>query len=262
MLALAAHATNALVRVFLAPGCAACDATLARPLESPVCDACWRAVPALSPPWCVRCGDGLPSWRAVGPLCARCRRRPLRITLARSAGAYDGSLRDIVHAFKYERCRALARPLAALMTAAGAEVLDGADAVVPVPLHPVRAWQRGFNQADDLAGALHLPIWRALRRTHHGPPQATLPAARRHGNVRRAFALARLGGARREARLRNRVIVLVDDVMTTGATIDACARVLLEAGVRSVRALTVARAVAARPAPPPPPPDRAVPTRR
>jgi ComF family protein len=262
MLTFAADATNALVRVFLAPGCAACDRTLDRPLHCPVCADCWRAVPALSAPWCVRCGDSLPSWRAVGPLCARCRRSPPRLALARSAGVYDGSLRAIVHAFKYEHCRALARPLAALMTSAGADVLDGADAVVPVPLHPLRAWQRGFNQADDLARALDLPVWRVLRRVHHGPPQATLPAARRHGNVRAAFAPIRWGARPLDARLHNRTIVLVDDVMTTGATLDACARVLLEAGVRSVRALTAARAVAARPAPPLPPPGRAPPRRQ
>jgi ComF family protein len=184
------------------------------------------------------------------------------VALARSAGLYDGSLRAIVHAFKYRQCRALARPLAALMARAGADVLDGADAVVPVPLHPARAWRRGFNQADDLARALDLPVWRVLRRARHGPPQATLPAARRHGNVRLAFALARLAAWRADTRLRNRVVVLVDDVMTTGATLDACAEVLLAAGVRSVRALTAARAVAGRPAPPPPPPDRAPPRRR
>ena len=257
MLTLAADATNALVRIFLAPGCVACAQTLARPLQCPVCEACWRAVPALSPPWCVRCGDRLSSWRAVGPLCTRCRRRPPRIALARSAGVHDGSLRTIVHAFKYDRCRALARPLARLMAAAGVDVLDGADAVVPVPLHALRAWQRGFNQADDLARELDLPVWRVLKRRRHGPPQATLPAAQRHGNVRSAFALRRERSARRQARLHNRVVVLVDDVMTTGATLEACARVLLDAGVRSVRALTVARAVATRPGPPLPPHDPA-----
>jgi ComF family protein len=261
MLSLATHATNALIRVFLAPGCAACDATLERPLDSPVCADCWRSVRALSPPWCARCGDQLPAWRAPGPLCARCRRTAPRITIARSGGVHDGSLRAIVHAFKYTPCRALAAPLAALMTAAGPDVLAGADAVVPVPLHPLRAWQRGFNQADDLARALGLPVWRVLRRTGHGPPQAGLPASRRHANVRTAFALRRRHAWRRP-RLRNSIVVLVDDVMTTGATLDACARVLLGAGVRSVRALTAVRAVAARSAPPPPPPDRAPARRR
>ena len=256
-------AANALVRVFLAPGCAVCDAVLPRPLDGPVCAACWRGVCPLTPPWCVRCGDLLPSWRAVGPLCARCRRRAPQLTIARSGGIYDGSLREIVHAFKYDRRRSLAAPLARLMRTAGADVLDGADAVIPVPLHPLRACQRGFNQADDLARALDLPVWRVLRRARHGPPQASLPAARRHANVRAAFRLTRWERARAgPPRLRNRVVVLVDDVMTTGATLDACARLLLDAGVRSVRALTAARAVAGRPAQRPPPPHREAAPRR
>src|SRR6185436_12745560 len=100
---------------------------------------------------------------------------------------------------------------------------------------------RGFNQADDLACRLGPPVWRVLRRRRHGPPQAGLPAAQRQTNVQDAFALCRWPFAR--AQLRNRSVVLVDDVMTTGATLEACARVLIEAGARSVCALTVARAV-------------------
>jgi ComF family protein len=244
-------ASNALVRVFLAPGCAACDGVLLRPLHSPVCPACWDAIAGVVPPLCARCGDPLNDWRDANPLCARCRRRPPVFSLARSAGRYEGSLRTIVHAFKYQRRRVLATPLGALMREAGSDVLTGADAVVPVPLHFTRSFQRGFNQADDLSCTLGLPVWRALRRTRHGPPQAGLPAARRHGNVRGAFALR--WGIRR-ARLRNASVVLVDDVMTTGATVNACATVLLDAGVRTVGVLTAARAATLPPAAPPGPP--------
>lgn len=238
----------------LAPSCAACDGVLARPLAGPVCDACWRAVVRLTPPLCVQCGDALASWRIAGPFCARCRRREPPFRLARSAARYDGSMRQIVHAFKYERRRALAAPLAELMRDAGADVLAGADAVVPVPLHPWRVLHRGFNQAEDLSRHLGLPVWRVLRRRRHGPPQAGLPAARRHANVRNAFALRRTPTLRKPTSLlRDCVVVLIDDVMTTGATLEACGRVLAEAGVRSVRALTVARAVAAPRSEPPPP---------
>src|SRR5262245_29658793 len=145
-----AASANALVRVFFAPSCAACDGDLTRPLASPVCHACWRSVVRLTPPYCARCGDSIPSWREVSPLCARCRRHAPAYALARSAGRYEGSLRRIIHAFKYDRRRVLARALALLMRDAGLDVLHGADAVVPVPLHPWRFWQRGFNQADDL----------------------------------------------------------------------------------------------------------------
>jgi ComF family protein len=253
-----AAAANVLVRTLLAPACAACDGVLDAPLTGAVCAACWQAVPRLTPPLCVRCGDSVPVWRARAPECARCRRVTTVVSLARSAGRYDGSLRLIIHALKYGRRRALAAPLGALMREAGRDVLASADAVVPVPIHPFRALQRGFNQADDLACQLGLPVWRALRRVRHGPPQAGLPAARRHANVRAAFQvrlpLPRLvpGDVDLQpwiaGRLRNRSVVLVDDVMTTGATLEACGRVLREAGVRRVCAMTAARAVAAQPA--------------
>jgi ComF family protein len=168
--------------------------------------------------------------------------------MARSAGRYDGPLRLVIHKFKYERRRPLAAPIAQLMRVAGADVLAGANAVVPVPLHPWRTLRRGFNQADDLAVHLGLPVWRALRRTRHGPPQASLPASQRGPNVRHAFACGLIDKLWR-GRLRGRTVVLVDDVMTTGATLDACSAVLVTMGVRNVRALTAARAVATQRAP-------------
>jgi ComF family protein len=155
----------------------------------------------------------------------------------RAIGAYDGSLRAIVHALKYDGRRSLAKPLAAMLADYGSSVLEGADVAVPVPLHRSRRRARGFNQAADIARHLPIPAAHALRRIRATPSQTDLPAAKRHANVRHAFAL------RRPAGVRGQVVVLVDDVSTTGATLDACARVLIEAGVREVRALTVARVV-------------------
>jgi ComF family protein len=170
---------------------------------------------------------------------------------ARAIGTYDGALRAIIHALKYEGRRSLARPLADLMRARGAEMLQGADWVVPVPLHASRLRERGFNQAYDLAHHIGLPVRQALRRHKATPSQTGLPAARRHRNVRDAFLLARrFGGSKarmwadRRDGLKGSIVVLVDDVSTTGATLEACARVLKEtAGVAEVRALTAARVV-------------------
>jgi ComF family protein len=159
---------------------------------------------------------------------------------------YEGAFREIIHAFKYDGRRQLAVSLGRLMREAGDDLLADADAVVPVPLHPWRMLSRGFNQADDLARHLGPPVWRALRRRRYGPPQAGLTAGRRRANADAAYGLRPLMPP---SRLRGRVLVIVDDVMTTGATIDACSRVLLDAGARSVRALTAGRAVAGRPAP-------------
>jgi ComF family protein len=160
---------------------------------------------------------------------------------ALAAGAYDGALRAVVHALKYEGRRSLAAPLASMMRARCGAVLSGADYLVPVPLHASRRRARGFNQALDLARGLSAggpPVFTALRRVRPTPTQTGLPAAQRHRNVRGAFApraaVPLLQGA---------VVVLVDDVSTTGATLEACANVLMEMGAKEVRAATAARAV-------------------
>ena len=239
---------DALVAVLLAPVCAACRVPLDAPTRGAVCDSCWRQISPLTPPICDCCGDSLPSWRRVSlsqGRCPRCRRGSTAVRRTRSVGVYDGSLRLIVHALKYGGRRSIARHLGTLMREQGSEVLNGADVVVPVPLHPLRHLSRGFNQADDLARELGLPVWRGLRRTRHGPPQASLPAARRAANVRSAFAVSRPPPS------LSLIVVLIDDVMTTGETMDECGRVLREAGVVTVRGLTVARAAAALPRAPP-----------
>jgi ComF family protein len=194
----------------------------------------------LTPPLCEVCGDPLRTWRLTpGARCPRCRRVERPIDCARAIGAYDGALRAIVHALKYEGRRSLARPLADLMRRRGAIVLDGACAAVPVPLHPSRRRERGFNQAADLAAGIGLPVVPALKRVRATQAQAGLPAPRRHGNVRGAFAVSRHARS-----LCGAIVVLVDDVSTTGATLDACARELKAQGIREVRALTAARVVA------------------
>jgi ComF family protein len=163
---------------------------------------------------------------------------PRVIDRARAIGDYDGALRAILHSFKYDGRRSVAVQLAGLMRHRGAEVLSGAACVVPVPLHASRHRHRGFNQAADLACRLGLPVVHALSRIRATPTQTDLPAAQRHRNVRGAFALARQGQG-----VRGSIVVLVDDVSTTGATLQACARVLKEAGATEVRALTAARVV-------------------
>jgi ComF family protein len=144
-------------------------------------------------------------------------------------------LRDIIHAYKYEGRRSLAPPLGRLMREAGGALLDGADYVIPVPLHPWRRLRRGFNQAADLARELDRPVVHALWRVHATLPQMGLPARARRTNVRGAFILSPWAPS-----IKDRAIVLVDDVRTTGATLNACATLLRNAGAREVRALTVA----------------------
>jgi ComF family protein len=161
-------------------------------------------------------------------------------------GAYDGALRDIIQALKYGGRRSVARPLARLMARHGSEVLRGADCLVPVPLHRSRQRVRGFNQAAEIARGIGLPVVHALVRARPTASQTDLPAARRHANVRHAFRAARRRFLRRPSDVHGRCVVLVDDVCTTGATLEACARALRAAGAREVRALTAARVVLRR----------------
>jgi ComF family protein len=175
-----------------------------------------------------------------GECCFRCHARPPSLALARAVGAYEGTLRDILHALKYDGRPTIARHLAARMRVSGHDVLAGADLVVPVPLHRSRERARGFNQARELARRLEAPVSDALVRTRKTAPQADLPAAKRGANVAGAFEW-------QGAALDGLTVVLVDDVSTTGATLNACAVALLAAGATEVRALTAAKAVALRP---------------
>jgi ComF family protein len=218
--------------------------SLESPTRGTVCGACWAAIVPFTPPLCGRCGEPLPSWRTISletGICSRCRRAPSSIDSSAAIGAYDGRLRFIIHALKYGGHRSIAAPLGARMRSSGAAVLQGADAAVPVPLHRRRQRARGFNQAADLARHLDLPVAPLLRRVRATPSQTTLPAAERRANMRGAFALSRrtsVSGMR---------LVLVDDVSTTGATLEACASVLKDAGAIEVRAITAARVESRRP---------------
>jgi ComF family protein len=243
------HAANDVVRILFEPGCAGCGQLLDAPLQCAICDNCWNHIEPVAAPFCQTCGDELAGAESLTDRCERCTTHPPAFSIARSAGRYDGPLRELIHAFKYEGRRLLAEPLGGILRQAGHDVLVGADAVVPVPLHVIRSISRGFNQADDLARQLKLPVWRALRRRRHGPSQMRLPAAARRRNLESHFSLSTLtwAGEHLGRSLKGTSLVVIDDVMTTGATLEGCARVLREAGAAEVRALTVARTVVARP---------------
>ena len=237
---------DALLAVAIAPRCASCDRVLDTPLGGPVCDGCWSQIRILAAPFCRTCGNPLASWRVISTAleqCPRCRRAPSPVDAARAAGHYEGTLRAIIHAFKYDGRSQLAHPLSALMIEAGAHLLRGADCVVPIPLHPWRRARRGFNQAEELARHLGVPMRRVLWRVRATAPQTALDARARRRNLDGAFSLSPfLTPRRRRLWLEGRTVVLIDDVRTTGATLEACASVLKMAGTTEVRALTVAQA--------------------
>ncbi len=169
-----------------------------------------------------------------------CRREAVPFDWARGFGAYEGSLRRVIQLLKYERMEPLARPLAERM-ARLLEAAGPADVIVPVPLYWLRSWRRGFNQSEALAGELSrltgLQVSRrCLRRTRDTASQTGLTRRQRRLNVRGAFAV------RQPGRVSGKNIVLVDDVITTGATVSACTRALKRAGAARVVVLAAARA--------------------
>jgi ComF family protein len=200
-----------------------------------LCAECLNQVSPVEPPICARCGDPI----VAGGLCARCQTTPLRIECIRSAVYFEGVLRDAIHELKYQGRIELASPLGSLMAAYWMEHPMPVDVVVPVPLHPARLRARGYNQAAllarEMAGQVGLNVdERLLIRQRATPPQVELNAQQRRENVRNAFRWSGNG-------LAGQRVVLVDDVCTTGATLDACAVALCEGGAHSVRALTLAR---------------------
>lgn len=248
------HTLNAILSAIIAPPCAVCGRVLDEPLEGAVCGSCWDAIVPRRSGFALHV---IAQGQAIGP--------------------YESTLRDVLHALKYDKRRSIAGRLSAMMAAEGRDVLSGADLVVPVPLHRRRHRERGFNQAEELARHLPIPMRRALMRVKATRPQIDLPAEQRRDNVRDAFALRRSVIGRSGASLTGRsgvsligrsdgrrqgygspptlraeaddrplqgaIIVLVDDVATTGATLEACARILKSAGAAEIRALTAARVV-------------------
>jgi len=214
----ASELVDAVLAIALDAACAACGQPLEQPSRGPVCGICWRVVDAAVP-----CVFG------ISPAVAD----------AQAIGLYDGVLRDVIHALKYEGRRSLAEPLARRIRSRCSAVLDGADIAVPVPLHPSRRRQRGFNQALDLSRRLGIPVTQALRRVRPTITQTALSEEERRRNVSAAFAPSRRWFARRP--VAGRIVVLVDDVSTTGATLNECALVLRALGAREVRAVTAAR---------------------
>ena len=200
-----------------------------------LCSRCDAALACFAGPLCASCG--IPHTAGI----CRCDELPSSIERVRSIGAYDGWLRGAVVQVKYHGEWARVPQLAPLLAQACTDLLP-LDALVPVPLHPSRRKQRGFNQTEKLADALSqeiaVPVELVLQRIRKTTPQVRLDAKGRQTNVDGAFALA---DGRSVAGMR---LTLVDDVITTGATLGACAQVLRAAGASSVCVVTVARELA------------------
>lgn len=236
------RASRVALDLLLPPLCPSCRAPLGDGVG--LCADCWAKLSFIEPPYCARLGipflydpgPGLLSMEAIAD--------PPAYDRARAAVRYDDVARALVHSFKYGDRLDLAPLMGRWMARAGRELLEGADALIPVPLHWRRLWARRFNQSAALAGAISglsgVPVLHAaLTRKRATVQQVGLSKAERAENVQGAFAVP----PEEKAQVTGRRLVLVDDVLTSGATVDTCARALLRAGAAHVDVLTFARVV-------------------
>ncbi|HYL33979.1 MAG TPA: ComF family protein [Stellaceae bacterium] len=230
--------------LLLPPRCLKCGAEIAG--DGALCAECWRGITFLQPPCCARCG--LPFEVDLGPeaICGACAGETPAYSRARAALRYDEASRTLVLGFKHGDKLQLAPALGRFMRQAGAELLASCDVIVPVPLHWTRLFARRYNQAAVLAHAVArgsgLPVVAdLLQRRRATPSQGRSGRAERRRNVRGAFVLKKGRSA------VGRRVLLIDDVLTTGATVSECARVLLESGATAVDVLTLARTVRSEP---------------
>ena len=233
---------RAVVDGVLPPRCLACGTIVDEP--DALCSSCWAGMTFFASPWCAICGLPFPHPMGEEAVCADCARQKPSWDRARAVMRYDKHSRHLVLALKHGDRTHVARALGRWMGRAGAELLEGADMIVPVPLHWTRLFTRRYNQAGLLAHAVRAaggpPVmadWLVRRR--RTPSQGRLGPVARARNVRGAFAV------RRGCDVKGKRIVLVDDVLTTGATVEECARVLRRGSAAFIGVLTFSRAVRA-----------------
>jgi ComF family protein len=242
----AQYAVDGLLNLIYPENCYICSAPLVRQRDCGVCANCWGKAVALEivRPWCQSCG--LPFYNIDDDskhICGNCVLQPPPYTGARSFGYYTAELRRLIQGLKFHKKQNLAWPLSSLLTTAFYESWSrkGFDLVLPVPLHPKRRREREYNQAELLARLLArqlaIPFSKsALRRIRSTSSQIGLTIAQRRENVRDAFRCKDPG------QIAHRRVLLIDDVMTTGATAASAVQALLNGGALRVSVLTIARA--------------------
>ncbi len=224
------------------PQCLLCGSTVEQREYGSLCSSCIAEMPICAGPVCSQCGAPFVSEEGSDHLCGSCIVRPPRYDQARAVGTYSGYLREAIQLFKYGKKTLFARPLGTLLADHGKRLLPGTryDSIVPVPLHRRRLRRRCFNQSLMLARRVGA-LWgvrvsiSGFKRIHWTDPQVGLALAERRRNIKGAFACSAglFSGAR---------VLLVDDVYTSGATVNECAAVLKRAGAVTVDVLTLARA--------------------
>lgn len=239
LLGLGADAARKLADTIMPARCLACKAALHR--HDALCGACWQGIDFIRAPLCDRLGIPLPFATGEVTVSALALANPPAYDKARAVAHYTGTMRTMIHQLKFTDRHDGRQLLGRLLAQAGAEILDGADLIVPVPLSRRRLLWRRFNQAALLAREVGRVADIAfdpmvLARTRPTRPQVGLTHDQRQRNVAGAFRVTR----RHRNRIEGRAVVLLDDVITTGATVEACARVLRRAGAARIDVLALA----------------------
>ena len=235
------RAARAVLNIVLPPLCLSCDAPVLE--QGGVCADCWQKLRFIAPPYCPICG--LPYELAQNALpCPACLTKPPHYRAARAAVVYDQNSRGMILGFKHADQTHLAATLARMMAQVGRAALAECDLLAPVPLHRWRLFRRKYNQAALLAQALgqqtRIPVVPdLLLRRRATAPQGHMNAAERARNVRGAFTL----NPRHRPALAGKTVGLIDDVMTTGATVNACIDILSKEGAAGAVVLTFARTI-------------------
>lgn len=235
-----------LLDLILPPLCPLCHTIV--PHKSTVCPPCWQELSFISDPFCAQCALPLevstPEENLSFQKCGACLESPPSFSNARAAYVYDSVSKKMILSFKHGEALSLAPFLGQALWQSGKELVATADLLIPVPLHWRRLYKRGFNQSSLLAqrvGKLgNKPVsLNVLKRIHNTPSQGNLSLEERIKNMKECFKVVR------PEKIKNKSILLIDDVMTTGATLNACAKTLLKAGAEKVTVLCVARVKAA-----------------
>lgn len=231
------------INLFYPLSCYICRAKLSPLRDIPLCDQCLRGIQFNQSPFCRRCGTHLPAFSQKDAYyCKKCRTTPYYFKRAFSVCVYAGIVKQCIHLFKYKRKLALSKFLCRLLIdfTRSFIAIEKIDLIIPVPLHPRKLRQRQFNQAEILAQALSRAFNKRLKhnalvKIKDTPAQIDLPQAARIKNARGCFRVKNLPA------VKDKNILLIDDVLTTAATVNECAKVLRQAGAKKIEVLTLAR---------------------
>lgn len=235
---------EAFLDLIFPPKCLVCNVPLEAKDNYQLCPSCLSGITYIKSPLCTLCGIPFKSEDGSNHLCGECLTSKRYFTKARSIGLYERTLLKAIHLFKYNGKIHLASPLSHMLSDSVSQLFDikSVDLLIPVPLHPKRLKERGFNQALLLARVLKKKYnkdlaTRILKRSRWTEPQVNLSGKARRKNVKGSFIISN------PMAVKEKNILLLDDVYTTGATINECGRTLLKAGANEVYVLTLARSV-------------------